>query len=64
MYGSSGMTRDGKASLSLSNKSSSMREALRENTLKFTPFEQTVAPRGALFPEVEVVSSVGGNAGT
>lgn len=44
------MTRDGRASLSLSKKSNSTPVAVREKRLKFTPASAIVAPSGKLRP--------------
>src|SRR3954452_9570306 len=46
------ITRDGLAASSKSNRSRSIAVAWREKTLKFTPQSTSVAPRGAVRPDL------------
>jgi hypothetical protein len=59
--GSIEMTRLGRASSSRSKSSSSTADAPRENTLKLTPSEKTVAPRGELRPLLSAPDAVAEN---
>lgn len=51
------MTRAGRASSSRAKNSSSIRDALREKTLKLTPVAKTVAPTGEHLPTLSAMLS-------